>query len=209
MTTYTWIGGVSEWQVAGNWSPSGGPPGAADIAQADTPSTITGSGTAAQFQSTNGSGLVTLDGTFNLGTIFNGAEMSLQGNITSQFIETFVSLTITGTVAATASLNVPDNGVLQGNGAVVIENGGTVNASSYTMNYNPGSLDQPNESSLTINGNATLVIATQATVNASNQITGGFGMLTAGTVDVENGGSLATTYLSLEDADAPAPRAPL
>ena len=200
MTTFTWIGGTSDWQTAANWLPSG-PPGATDIAQADTPSTILGTGAAAQFQTTNQSGLVTLSGLFNLGTIFNGAEMTLAGTINSQFIESFVSLEIVGDVTASADLSVPDNGVLQGNGAVVIENGGSVDASSYTMNYNPGSLDQPNHSSLTIdgdNGGAFLNIATPTVINASNEIVGGFGMLSDGTVDVENGGSLSTTYLSLE-----------
>ena len=32
MTAYTWIGGTGDWNVAANWSPSGGPPKATDSA---------------------------------------------------------------------------------------------------------------------------------------------------------------------------------
>src|SRR5271166_2033195 len=32
MTAYTWIGGTGNWNVAANWSPTGGPPKATDTA---------------------------------------------------------------------------------------------------------------------------------------------------------------------------------
>ena len=205
MATYVWGTASSDWQIASNWTPSGGPPTNGDTAQVDNSVTIGGTGSAAELDTTNQSGLVTLAGIFNIGTIFNGAEMALTGNITSSFIETFVDLSLTGTVSAIGDPSATHEGIAQYNGTVTIDNGGTVDTSFYLIAYNPGSLDQPNENTMTIdgaNGGASLDIATLATVDASDQTVGGFAITVAASVTVENSATLSTTYLSLEDPGA-------
>src|SRR5580658_2606846 len=171
MTTYTWSPPSGDWEDATNWGPPGGPPGVFDVAEVVSPSTIAGTGAAAELESSNASGLVTLAGVFNIGTIFNGAEMTLNGNITSNFIETFVELNLTGNIRTLGTTDATYGGIFQYNGTVAIDNTGSVKASGYLISYNPGSLDQPNDNAMTIDGageGAWLNISTSATANASN-----------------------------------------
>ena len=95
MTAYTWIGGTGDWNVAANWSPSGGPPKATDSATisatgaaytvtidtADVAKSLTESSASATVDDT---GSLTLSATFTLsaGTFILGSGGTLRGGTT-------------------------------------------------------------------------------------------------------------------------------
>jgi T5SS/PEP-CTERM-associated repeat protein len=194
MTNYTWETGTGTWQTAGNWSPSGGPPGSGDTADVFNSAVITGTGSAAELN-TN-SGTVTLNGIFTLGTLYNGNAVVLEDFITAGYIKSFVSLDISGVLHAIGDTSAVYHGVNQYGGAVTIESSAYVQASQYSLipYYTPSE-------SLTING--TLDIDTFAAYDPNTgYLIGGMDIAVASQVRVQNGGSLSTTYLTMEDPNA-------
>ncbi len=103
MTAYTWIGGTGDWNLAANWSPSGGPPKATDtttisatgaaytvtIDTADVAASLTESSASATVDDTSS---LTLIGTFTLsaGTFILGPGGTLSGGTTKLKGGTFV-----------------------------------------------------------------------------------------------------------------------
>jgi T5SS/PEP-CTERM-associated repeat protein len=215
MTTYQWaaLGGTGAWNDASQWTPNTAYPGAGDTAQvgiAFAPITIDGTGTAAEFDTANQSGDVTLAGNFNIGTVYNGATLTLADTVIANYIETFISLDITGTVSAVGDLSNPYNGIIQYTGEMpsstaTIEAGATVTASEYVLaniTLVSNGTTQVGSVGGTLDVEGQLRIPTLATVDASNQIDGGLDIDNASTVEVQNHGYVATTYLQLQDPSA-------
>jgi hypothetical protein len=205
MTTYTWGAPDGDWEDAGNWGPPGGPPTLAngDTAVVGTSVTIGGDGSAAELDTSNESGSVTLSGTFSIGTIFNGDQLTLGGQISAAFIETFAGLSIDGAVEADGNTGNEYYGLIQYGGGVTIGGGAELTASWYLIASGATNVTTP---FLDIEGGADpgleLNIQTMATIDASNQIVGGLGITTDGTVNITNGGSVSTTYLGIDDFNA-------
>ena len=95
MTAYTWMGGTGNWEVAANWSPTGGPPKATDTAtisatgaaytvtinSADVAQSLTENSSSA---TVDDAGSLTLSATFTLsaGTFILGPGGTLSGGTT-------------------------------------------------------------------------------------------------------------------------------
>jgi hypothetical protein len=141
MTAYTWIGGTGNWNVAANWSPSGGPPTSADTAaisatgaaytvtinSADVAQSLTESSASATVDDT---GSLTLGSTFTLsaGTFVLGSRGTLSGGTTQLAGGTFAcdGGTLSGvTYDGTLDLSETDASVYLASGTVVNNAAGT------------------------------------------------------------------------------------
>ena len=208
MTTFTWTGTGSDddWSNAGNWTPSGGPPGALDNADIAIAATIN-AGSGANHATVADADFS--DDDFLNGTLQTTVSLTVAGDAASLMVNAGAALQASNVDPGTASLSIDNNGQVDDTGQINETLGGVeVGSAGYgTLSiYDDGvaTFDNTTNAALilgqSVNGNGNVYVTgagSTLTINDSGVIDGYAGqgaldVFTGGLVTVDDGISLGS-----------------